>query len=80
MKDLCMEVFILGCLVPIVLGAGVLVIGRSKAAPWIAAFGVWLGCGIAAVPVISALAGHVPATLQIAWTMPGGSLTRISHK
>ena len=46
-----------------------------RAAPWIAALGVWLGCGIAAVPVISALAGRVPTTLQIAWTMPGGSLT-----
>lgn len=70
-----MEAFILGCLVPIVLGVCVLPIRRSKAAPWIAAFGVWLGCGIAAVPVISTLAGHVSPALQIAWSMPGGSLT-----
>jgi formate hydrogenlyase subunit 3/multisubunit Na+/H+ antiporter MnhD subunit len=70
-----MELFILGCVIPIVLGVGVLSISRSKAASWIAAFGVWLGCGIAAVPVISALAGHVLAPLQIAWNMPGGSLS-----
>jgi formate hydrogenlyase subunit 3/multisubunit Na+/H+ antiporter MnhD subunit len=88
MKDRCMGVFILGCIIPVVLGAGAgfpnaiyrvwgpfLGIGRSKAAPWIAAFGVWLGCGIVAVPVIAALAGHAPAALQIAWNMPGGSLT-----
>jgi formate hydrogenlyase subunit 3/multisubunit Na+/H+ antiporter MnhD subunit len=75
MKDRCMEVFILGCIIPVVLGAGVLPISRSKAAPWIAAFGVWLGCGIAAVPVIFALAGRVPMALQIAWNMPGGSLS-----
>ncbi len=70
-----MELFILGCLIPMVLGVCVLGAGRSKAAPWIAAFGVWLGCGIATVPVISTLAGHVPQALQIAWNMPGGSLT-----
>ncbi len=70
-----MELFILGCTIPIVLGVCVLGIGRSKAAPWIAATGVWLGCGIAAVPVIATLAGRVPKALQIAWNMPGGSLS-----
>ncbi|MCL5281595.1 MAG: hydrogenase [Planctomycetes bacterium] len=70
-----MEVFILGCLVPLGLGVFALLIRRSKAAPWIAAIGVWLGCGVAAVPVIQALAGNVPPSLQIAWNMPGGSLT-----
>lgn len=75
MKDRGMEVFILGCLIPLVLGAFALGIRRSKAAPWIAAFGVWLGCGIAAVPTIRALVGSVPPSLQIAWNMPGGSLT-----
>jgi hydrogenase-4 component B len=58
-----------------VLGAFTLGIRRAKAAPWVAAFGVWLGCGVAAVPVIRALMGHVPPSLQIAWNMPGGSLT-----
>ena len=91
MKDRCMEVFILGCIIPVVLGAASLAVGAGpracpgiggnhgglplRAAPWIAAFGVWLGCGIAAVPVISALAGRVPMALQIAWNMPGGSLS-----
>ncbi len=75
MKDRGMEVFILGCLIPIVLGAFVLPIRRSKAAPWIATFGVWLGCGSAAVPVIRALTGSVLPPLQIAWNMPGGSLS-----
>ncbi len=75
MKDRGMEVFILGCLIPIVLGAFVLPIRRSKAAPWIATFGVWLGCGSAAVPVIRALTGSVLPSLQIAWNMPGGSLS-----
>jgi formate hydrogenlyase subunit 3/multisubunit Na+/H+ antiporter MnhD subunit len=70
-----MSLFILGCLVPIAAGFGVLWISRSKAAPWVAAFGVCLGCGIAAVPVISVLAGRVLAPLQIAWNMPGGSLS-----
>ncbi len=98
-----MELFILGCMIPIVLGVCVLLVGAGpracpgagnhrvglpnavfprlgsrlplQAAPWIAAFGVWLGCGIAAVPVISTLAGHVPEALQIAWNMPGGSLS-----
>jgi len=70
-----MEVFILGCIVPIVLGTAVLGIGRSRAAVWVATFGVWLGCGIAAIPVIRTLAGNVPSSLQIAWNMPGGSLT-----
>jgi len=75
MKDRYMEVFILGCIIPIVLGAFALPIRRPRIAPWVAAFGVWLGCGIAAVPVIRALAGGVPLSLQIAWNMPGGSLT-----
>jgi formate hydrogenlyase subunit 3/multisubunit Na+/H+ antiporter MnhD subunit len=75
MKDRGMEVFILGCLIPLVLGAFPLGIRRSKAAPWIAALGVWLGCGIAAVPVIRTLTGGVPPSLQIAWNMPGGSLS-----
>jgi len=75
MKDRGMEVFILGCLIPLVLGAFALAIRRPRIAPWVAAFGVWLGCGIAAVPVIRALVGSVPPSLQIAWNMPGGSLT-----
>ncbi len=75
MKDRYMEVFILGCLIPIVLGVFALAIRRPRTAPWVAALGVWLGCGTAAVPVIRAMAGPVPPSLQIAWSMPGGSLT-----
>jgi formate hydrogenlyase subunit 3/multisubunit Na+/H+ antiporter MnhD subunit len=70
-----MELFILGCTVVLVAGLGVLSISRSKAAPWIAALGVWLGCGLAAVPVISVLATGAPKLLQIDWNMPGGSLS-----
>jgi hydrogenase-4 component B len=75
MKDRSMEVFILGCLVPVVLGAFALGIRRPKAAPWVAAGGVWLGCGLAAIPVIRTLMGNAPPALEIAWNMPGGSLT-----
>ena len=75
MKDRGMEVFILGCLIPIVLGAFALVIRRSRITPWIAMLGVWLGCGVAAVPVISVLVRQLSTVSHVSWNMPGGSLT-----
>ncbi len=70
-----MEWFILGCSLPVVAGLGALVMGRSKAAAWMAAFGVWVGCAMALIPVINTLTGSAPKPLQVAWSMPGGSLS-----
>jgi formate hydrogenlyase subunit 3/multisubunit Na+/H+ antiporter MnhD subunit len=70
-----MEVFISGCLILVFSGAVALLSGRSRGAPWLAALGVWVGCGTALVPVLATLAGQAPESLQIAWGMPGGSLS-----
>ncbi len=70
-----MELFIAGCILPVLVGAGVLLTGRRRTAAWLATVGVWAGCGIALVPVIAALSGQAPKPVQIAWSMPGGSLS-----
>lgn len=70
-----MELFISGCIVLVCSGTVAIFAGRSRSAPWIAALGVWIGCGMALVPVIQTLAGHPPDSLHAAWSMPGGSLT-----
>ncbi len=70
-----MELFISGCIVLVLSGAVAVVMGRSRAASWMAALGVWAGCGTALVPVVATLTGHAPPLLRIAWSMPGGSLS-----
>jgi hydrogenase-4 component B len=70
-----MRLLILGCSVAAIAGVVALFVNRSKAALWIAAVGVWVGCAMAAAPVIATLQGHVPDTIQMAWSMPGGSLS-----
>jgi len=70
-----MHVFILGCVILVLSGAAAVLLGRSRVAPWLAALGAWAGCGAAAIPVITALAGQNVEPLQIAWSMPGGSLS-----
>ena len=70
-----MELFIVGCILPVLVGAGALLMGRTRVATWLATLGVWIGCGIASVPVIAALSGQAVTPIQIAWSMPGGSLS-----
>ncbi|MCU0916146.1 MAG: hydrogenase [Planctomycetes bacterium] len=70
-----MELFILGCVIPVVLGLGVLPIRRAQTALWVATLGVWLGCACAAIPVVSVLTGHDLPLRQMAWNMPGGALS-----
>jgi hydrogenase-4 component B len=70
-----MELFILGCSLPVLVGAGALFIGRTRVARWFATLGVWIGCGIASIPVIVTLSGQAVKPIQIPWSMPGGSLS-----
>lgn len=70
-----MELFISGCILLLCSGTAAVLLGRSRAASWVATLGVWAGCGLALVPVIQTLAGRCPDPLRIAWSMPGGSLT-----
>jgi hydrogenase-4 component B len=70
-----MRLFLLGSLAVVAAGMLALLANRSKAALWIAAIGVWVGCVMAAVPVVAALRGVAPDPLHIAWTLPGGSLS-----
>lgn len=70
-----MQFFILGCVILVLSGAAAVLLGRSRVASWAAALGVWAGCGAAAIPVIAVLTGHAAEPLQIAWSMPGGSLS-----
>ncbi|MEN6428029.1 MAG: proton-conducting transporter membrane subunit [Phycisphaerales bacterium] len=70
-----MPVFILGCVILVLSGAAAVLLGRSRVAPWLAALGVWAGCGAVAIPVIAVLTGHTVEPLQIAWSIPGGSLS-----
>jgi formate hydrogenlyase subunit 3/multisubunit Na+/H+ antiporter MnhD subunit len=70
-----MELFIVGCSLLVIAGILVLPIGRTRAARWLATLGVWIGCGIASVPVIAALSGQTVTPIQFAWSMPGGSLS-----
>lgn len=69
-----MELFISGCILLLVSGLLAVLLGRSKAASWVAALGVWTGCGMALIPVVETLAGGSPEPFRFAWTMPGGSL------
>jgi len=75
MRDRYMELFILGCSLPVVMGIGAFAIGRTRIARWLATLGVWLGCSVASVPVIAVLSGQAVEPLEMAWTMPGGSLS-----
>jgi hydrogenase-4 component B len=68
-----MELFISGCVLLLFSGAVAVLLVRSQAASWVAALGVWAGCGMALLPVIDTLVGHSPDPLRIAWSMPGGS-------
>lgn len=70
-----MELFISGCTLLLVTGMLAVLLGRFKAASWVAALGVWTGCGMALIPVVETLAGGAPDPLRIAWSMPGGSIT-----
>ncbi len=70
-----MHVFISGCIILALSGAAAVLLGRSRAVSWVAALGVWAGCGTALIPVIATLAGRTIEPLQIAWSMPGGSLS-----
>jgi formate hydrogenlyase subunit 3/multisubunit Na+/H+ antiporter MnhD subunit len=69
-----MELFISGCILLLFSGLVAVLLGRSQAASWVAALGVWAGCGMALIPVVATLTGHPPDPLHIAWSMPGGSL------
>ncbi|MGE5293249.1 MAG: proton-conducting transporter membrane subunit, partial [Solirubrobacterales bacterium] len=69
-----MELFISGCTLLLFSGVLAVLLGRSMAAPWVAALGVWAGCGMALMPVIETLVGGSPEPLRVAWSMPGGSL------
>ena len=70
-----MEVFISGCIVLVLSGAIAVLLGRSRAASWLATLGVWAGCGLTLIPVIGTLTGQTPGLLRVAWSMPGGSLS-----
>jgi formate hydrogenlyase subunit 3/multisubunit Na+/H+ antiporter MnhD subunit len=70
-----MGLFISGCTLLLVTGLLAVLLGRSRAASWVAALGVWTGCGMALIPVVETLAGGAPDPLRIAWSMPGGSIT-----
>jgi hydrogenase-4 component B len=70
-----MELFILGCIVPVAMGTLTLLFGRTRVAAWFASLGVWIGCGIALVPVVATLSGQAVEPIQVAWSMPGGSLS-----
>ena len=70
-----MRFLILGCSVAAIAGVVALLMSRSKAALWIAAAGVWAGCAMAVAPVVATLRGHIPDAIQMAWNMPGGSLS-----
>ncbi len=70
-----MNFLILGCSVAALAGVMALLVNRSRAALWIGAAGVWAGCALAALPVISALRGQAPDPTQWAWNMPGGSFS-----
>ncbi len=69
-----MELFISGCILLLCSGAAAVLLGRTRAASWVATLGVWAGCGLALVPVVQTLGGRCPDPLRIAWSMPGGSL------
>jgi formate hydrogenlyase subunit 3/multisubunit Na+/H+ antiporter MnhD subunit len=69
-----MELFISGCILLLLSGMVAVLLGRSRMASWVAALGVWAGCGMALIPVVTTLTGHPPDPLRIAWSMPGGSL------
>jgi len=70
-----MGILISGCVILVFSGAVAVLLGRSRTASWVATAGVWIGCAMALVPVVATLAGRVPRPLQIAWSMPGGSLS-----
>jgi len=70
-----MEVFISGCVILALSGIAALLLGRSRAASWTAALGVWVGCAVVLAPVAATLTDGPPQPLQIAWNMPGGSLS-----
>ncbi len=70
-----MQVFISGCVILVLSGAAVVFLGRSRTASWAAALGVWAGCGTALIPVLHVLTGQAVEPMQVAWSMPGGSLS-----
>ena len=70
-----MELFIVGCILPVLVGAGALLTGRTRAATWFATLGVWVGCAVASIPVIAVLSGQAVKPIRLAWSMPGGSLS-----
>ena len=70
-----MDWFILGCSLPVLAGIVALFINGQKTALQVATIGIWIGCAVAAVPVIAALSGATLLPLQIEWNMPGGSLS-----
>jgi len=69
------ELFIVGCILPVLVGAGALLTGRTRAATWFATLGVWVGCAVASIPVIAVLSGQAVKPIRLAWSMPGGSLS-----
>jgi hydrogenase-4 component B len=70
-----MTSLIFGCLVAAITGVVALLFNRSRAALWIGAAGVWAGCVLAASPVVATLQWQTPQAIQMAWSMPGGSLS-----
>ncbi|NLT75415.1 MAG: hydrogenase [Planctomycetes bacterium] len=70
-----MVLFLVGCGFAVLGGVIALLVNGSKPARWIATIGVWIGCGLASIPVISALGDQAPHPVQWAWSMPGGSLS-----
>ncbi len=75
MRDRYMELFLLGCSLPVVMGMGAFAIGRTGIARWLATFGVWIGCGVASIPVIAVLSGRTVKPWAMDWSMPGGALS-----
>ncbi len=70
-----MGYLLLGCAIMIATGLASRIGNHSKMMPCVATAGIWIGCGLAFMPALATLTGHIPEPLELAWNMPGGALS-----
>ncbi len=69
-----MELMLLGCLLQILGGLIALAVRDNNKASLTANLSVWLGCALAAIPVISVLSGNSINPVRLEWSLTGSQL------
>jgi formate hydrogenlyase subunit 3/multisubunit Na+/H+ antiporter MnhD subunit len=70
-----MAIFLVGMGIVLAGGVGAVVLGRSRHAPAIGAWGAVCGCAMALLPVLRAMFGGPVDHVRLAWTIPGGTVS-----